>query len=1558
MKKIILVLICLTGILNLKSQTTITIGSGTLSSGTQESSPINIWYRSHHCQIIYTAAELNAAGWSGQGLITQLGFNIISPPIYGLPNFTVKVKNTLVSDVSMDDAAGLTTVYNSALYNPTSGGFELLNLSNTHTWDGTSNLLIDVCFDQVPNYDGSGAVNTFTYTSGLSEYSYVRNDASSQCAVPTSTNNILANPSAKPQLQLTMFSLAPCNGTPNAGNAITSNSLVCANTSFNLSLSNLSFGSGTTFQWQNSPDGSSWSNLGSSQPSWNYQINSISNTTYYRCITTCSNSALSNTSTPVVVNLNPLINCYCLPSYSWNCFDGDKIIDFTFSNLTNQTNTCDIGGFSDWTGTPAAEINLNAGNTYTFNTSTSTSGLHGDATVGFYIDFNQNAIFEASEFTYLGHGAGLTYSNSVTVPITVSSGSVRMRIILDVTGNTTTDACNNINFTTYGQILDYKVNLTAAPLCSGTPGAGVAISSATSVCENTPFTLDLSGNSVSSGITYQWQYSLNGTTWVNLGSAQSTIPYSINTQSITTYYRCITTCTNSGLTNNSASITVNQNLPTACFCVPQSISCANSSITNVLLESINNNPICDINGYTDNTISVGSATLTANQTYTISTNLNVLSGNGYVGCWIDFNQNGIFEVNEYTNIGTAVNGPVTGTISVPYTAIGGNTRLRIKLESTWADGLILDPCYQSNYDGQILDYSIYVIASPACSGTPNAGDAIASKTLVCSSDKINLDLTNNSIVSNATYLWQLSSDNINWTDLGPSQSTVPYYISSQLQTTYYRCIVECSNSSLSDTSSIVTINQNTLLNCYCIPPPTSCANNDVITNVLFATLSNTSTCGTDGYEDFTGSVASATVTAGQTYTLTATVGNDFSQEITSWIDYNQNGNFESNEYTYIGYSPGTGIYNITSTLTIPMGATPGLTRLRVRNISSGFFLGAADACFTPTYMPKSSSNSSMPFLTNGETEDYLVTILPPDCSIINLPPTINVSGSTNICLGQTTTLDFSSSIPSATGLSYQWKSSTGGAYTNIGPNATTFSTTPTINTSYYCEITCNGTAIKNTDTVFVNVTSISTAPVSTNTLCNGACNGTITLNATSSSSLIYNWQPSGTSTTDIATGLCAGSYTATITDGQGNCAITNTFVINQTGVFSASISSSNSVICEQLEDTLKSTVVGGLAPLQYNWVQLPSSNISSSVDYTYTTSVGSFSYGLTVTDANNCSATSNTISITVNPSSNISGTVTTNTVTPVAGRVILYKYKPFFTQFDSVAVQNIGAAGDYNFTAFTAGNYIVKAVPTATNMQIAYGSNAINWKTATQIIHGCSVNDVQNIEVKALETFTPGPGVLTGIITETVGYGNRPFGSSYDGSAFKPTIPGQPIGGIIVKGGRNPGGQMFTQTITESTGPVPAKGTYTLSGLPLGDYFILVDIPGLDTNNTYHVKITSSDTVFNNLDFTVDSIQINPVFDPNVSVREIETQDHKISVFPNPATNFVTIKYSLQSNSSVKIEVFDIFGKLVKTLLPLTQQNTNNYKTTWNLDELTSGLYFIKTTINGSENVIKLSITN
>jgi hypothetical protein len=52
-----------------------------------------------------------------------------------------------------------------------------------------------------------------------------------------------------------------------------------------------------------------------------------------------------------------------------------------------------------------------------------------------------------------------------------------------------------------------------------------------------------------------------------------------------------------------------------------------------------------------------------------------------------------------------------------------------------------------------------------------------------------------------------------------------------------------------------------------------------------------------------------------------------------------------------------------------------------------------------------------------------------------------------------------------------------------------------------------------------------------------------------------------------------------------------------------------------------------------------------------------------------------------------------------------------------------------------------------------------------------------------------GPSVLTGSVYQGNGFGNRMANEEQ-----KPMASGTPLGGIIVKGGKNPDGQMFVQT--------------------------------------------------------------------------------------------------------------------------------------------------------------------
>ena len=163
---------------------------------------------------------------------------------------------------------------------------------------------------------------------------------------------------------------------------------------------------------------------------------------------------------------------------------------------------------------------------------------------------------------------------------------------------------------------------------------------------------------------------------------------------------------------------------------------------------------------------------------------------------------------------------------------------------------------------------------------------------------------------------------------------------------------------------------------------------------------------------------------------------------------------------------------------------------------------------------------------------------------------------------------------------------------------------------------------------------------------------------------------------------------------------------------------------------------------------------------------------------------------------------------------------------------------------------------------------------------------------------------------------------------------------------------MFTQTTTD-----PLTGAYTLSGIPDGtNYFILVDIPGLDTNLTYHRDLSAGNNQITGLDFTVDSIFVNPI--PNmVGIKELSIQDNQIMIYPNPTYNQLNINYHLNENSKVSIELFDIAGKLVKTLLPLTSQTADKHKNNFLLTNIDLGIYFIKLKINNKETVVKLFIT-
>jgi hypothetical protein len=295
-----------------------------------------------------------------------------------------------------------------------------------------------------------------------------------------------------------------------------------------------------------------------------------------------------------------------------------------------------------------------------------------------------------------------------------------------------------------------------------------------------------------------------------------------------------------------------------------------------------------------------------------------------------------------------------------------------------------------------------------CVGAPTAGTATATSSLACSATNFTLSLTGNtSGVSGLTYQWQSSPDNATWTSI-PTATLVNATVS-QTTALYYQCVLTCTSTALSATSTAVQVTMNNFFNCYCVTSPSSGGVNDIITkvsvtNLLGQNLTQVSTYTAPAYFVSYNNTPLDLAQSSTTNVLSISMGNDPNQHSAAWIDFNQNGIYEASENIALSSIAGGANSTVNYTFTVPAGATLGLTRLRIRGGSDGVY-SSAGACTTSAY---------------GETEDYIVNIIPlPTC----YPPTgLAISNIT------TTSVDLSWTAPvTGTPVSYVGEIRTSGA---------------------------------------------------------------------------------------------------------------------------------------------------------------------------------------------------------------------------------------------------------------------------------------------------------------------------------------------------------------------------------------------------------------------------------------------------------------------------------------------------------------------------------------------------
>ena len=256
---------------------------------------------------------------------------------------------------------------------------------------------------------------------------------------------------------ITVLAAEPCTAGINPGNTMATADTVCPIDIFVLTLQNNVAASGITYQWQSSPDSTTWSDLDGENEA--ILTTSQAASAYYRCMISCTNDSSSSYSNPVLVVSKYLADCYCVPEVS-----SDPCTYMWITNVTTSGGETNIDNTSDCSSasyTDYSDSQTVSGFPYGTISMSFTSYGYGLA-YSVWVDFNDNAYFEDEERVITNDNqAGLfTITDLFAIPGSAPLGAHRMRVRSEYSNyDAPYDPCDQY---TYGESEDYSLTVLQA----------------------------------------------------------------------------------------------------------------------------------------------------------------------------------------------------------------------------------------------------------------------------------------------------------------------------------------------------------------------------------------------------------------------------------------------------------------------------------------------------------------------------------------------------------------------------------------------------------------------------------------------------------------------------------------------------------------------------------------------------------------------------------------------------------------------------------------------------------------------------------------------------------------------------------------------------------------------------------------------------------------------------------------------------------------------------------------------------------------------------------------
>jgi GEVED domain/SprB repeat/Secretion system C-terminal sorting domain len=1598
----------------LQAQTTVTVVNGALvATGGTNGNPI---YRSSagsgftfsFSSHIVTAAQLAAQGISPGSTINGMAFEKSDAATLSAgrtATLDVYVKNSaLTAYAAGQTRGGLLTGATLAYTNtnqPISGGWQTIVFTAPIVYTGGS---LEIAWDW--GIAGAGASSTtgafpWKYATSTSVQAAGTSNSVALTAASTCTNQTRSY-----NLQITYTAGAACTGTPAPG-ATTGPSAICPNTTFNVGIQNVASGSGITYQWQSSTNGTTYTDItGANNPSYSATQTAA---TYYQCIVTCAGNAA--TSTPLQVTVNPFFNCYCQTGIPSSTAD-EEILNVTIDGVSNASTCATLAPgagsilqrYSNYVVGTTPTFTVAQASIVPFSVQVGTCGGNFNNVSAIWIDFDHSGTFDASEQLYSSAAAvngPHVESGNLNIPLTALLGNTTMRVITNETG-TPIAAGNACSGYTWGETEDYLINIIPSTACSGMPTGGTTNGSATQICSTTTSTVNftIGGATTGSGFTYQWQSSPDNITWTNItGATLATLSELVGA---TTYYRRTITCTAAGMSDNSSAFLVTAT-QFACYCQTGiATSTADEEILGVSINGVTNTSTCatlapgpgSIATRYSNYMNPTTPTFAAQQGAVVpfSVQVGTCGGNfnNMVAIWADFNQDGVWSATEQVfATTTAVSGPntVTGTFTVPAGATLGITAIRVRTTETTAVIPASDACVNYTW-GETEDYTISITTPPPCTNPVTAGATTANITTICNTttSTINFSVSGAATGTGLTYQWQSSPDGITWTDV--AGQTAYNYSDIVGATIHVRRAIVCSGGAVAYSTPVVVTAS--IFACYCQAGISNFTGDEEITSVVINGVTNLSTCTTlapgagsilQRYSNYmTPPTATFTAQLGATVPFSVevgTCGGPFGNTVAIWIDTNHDGVWDASEQVFASATSVNGVNTVTGTFTVPTTALTGITAMRIKAVETTTPQAAGDACVNYGY---------------GETEDYIINIACPagGAATSNAP----------LCEGNNAMLMAGGSIPTAT---YAWSGPNG--YTNTGSMVTITGAT-VADAGTYTVVSTFGTCV-NTATVTVGVSK----PVASITSASAPCfatNATATASATGGL-LGYNYLWSNAAPTAALSAL-AGVYTVTVTDGVG-CTATEEVILSEPALLEA-VSSPVAIACfGGTSGSIAISPAGGTGPYSYVWSD---GNLTDTQN-----NLMPGTYTVTITDANSCSTTA-TLGVTQpaaplsinNAMTNVAcfGGATGGVTATAVGGTSTYMYQ---WSNGPTAGANPGlVAGVYTVTATdlngcTAATTttiteptLLVSTPSSTNISCFAAMDG----TATANVSGGTTgytymwsNMLNTATISGLmpgtytATVTDANGcsnTISTIITEPVLLVNSLMGTNATcfNSATGSTM-------AMTNGGTTPYTYSWSNdaNITTNTNPnifagdyyvqvTDANGCTTTSSITITQAATGITIVPTTTNQTApNNGMVMLDILGGNAPYTVlwangatttnltgvpagtycatvtDATGCTQTACANVALiieTEMVANFTTVSAFPNPTEGPFTLSVQLASPQDVTVDIFAVTGQAIDSQ---TIKNTSNHNFSFDLSEMPSAMYFARIKAGTETKVIKIS---